>query len=192
MKKALLVVDYIKGIAETGSCSEYLRENPRVIENTNTLIRLAREKGVHIVHVRLAFTPDYEGLPRYAPSASYIRENRKFLLGTPETEFIAGIDHRDDDYLIDKKYGDPFHGSRLDDLLRSRDVEGVVFTGVATDNAILHGSDGAMGRGYHVTVVSDACGAPTAKAHEDALAMMKGRTVTEFLKTEELQTMWKK
>ena len=186
MKKALLVVDYIKGIAETGSCADYLKENPKVIANTNVLIRFARDQGMLVIHVRLAFTPDYQGLPRYAPTAQFIRNNRKFLLNTPETEFIAGIDVKVGDLIVDKKYGNPFYGNDIDDLLETHGVEGVIFTGVATDNAILQGSNAAIERGYHVTVVTDACGAPTTKAHEDALAIMKGRTVTEFLTTQEV------
>lgn len=186
MKKALLIIDYIKGIAETGSCAAYLAAHPAVIRNTNALIQQARQQQRLIVHVRLAFAADYAGLPQYAPSAAAIRAQQKFQLGSPDTAFIAAIDYQAGDVVVNKKYGDPFYGSGLHEVLQSHGVDGVILTGVATDNAILHGSNSAIELGYHVTLVSDACGAPTAQAHEAALTLMTGRTVNDVVLTDAL------
>lgn len=185
MKQALLVIDCIKGVIETGTCASYLAENAYVISNINALIKTARSKDLPIIHIRLAFSADYQGLPQYAPSASMIQTNKKFLLGSPDTEFIGSIDLAQNDHILNKKYGNPFHHSDLAELLRKLQIEGVILAGFATDNAILYGAEEAMINNYHVIVITDACGAPSISAHENALAIMQHRTVNEFLTTEE-------
>ena len=81
MKKTLFVVDYINGIAKTGSCGDYLRTHPEVIQNTNKIISLFREFSLPIVFIRLAFDENHDDLPKYAPSASSMKQHKKFILG---------------------------------------------------------------------------------------------------------------
>jgi nicotinamidase-related amidase len=182
--RTLLVVDYIKGIASgAGSCAQYVQNHPEVITNTNALIVTARDQKTPIFHVRLAFDPDYLGLPKYAPSARAICENSLFHLGAESTEFISDINMLPDDVIINKAYGDVFHGNELLKKLKGAGVEEIIFTGVSTDNAILNSANTAMVNNFYVTVVADACGAPTDTAHEHALDMMRGRTASEITTT---------
>jgi nicotinamidase-related amidase len=59
-------------------------------------------------------------------------------------------------------------------------------TGFSTDNAILYGANTAIENGFKVTIAQDACGAPTAEQHANALSMMKGRTANEILTTHQI------
>jgi|GEM_PF-1304999 len=183
--KALLVIDYIKGIAlGGGSCANYLKEYPYVIENTNALIDCARNHGIPIYHIRLAFDSEYHGLPKYAPSANAIKGNQRFQLNSEATEFISDIQIKSEDHIINKTYGDIFHGNSLMQLLKNNHTKEIILTGVSTDNAILNSSNTAILNDLYVTVVQDACGAPTMTAHENALGIMKGRTASEIADTE--------
>lgn len=184
MKTALLVIDFINGIAAgNGSCADYLKNHPAVVENTNTLIKTARQQQALAVHVRLAFDPNYAGLPKQAPSANAIRSNKLFQLDTDATTFIAEIDIKPSDVIVNKTYGDVFHGNQLLQQLKDQAIEQILFTGVATDNAILNSANTAMLNNFFVTVIEDACGAPTETAHVNALAIMKGRTASEIINT---------
>lgn len=183
MKQALLVIDFIEGIAKKGSCAHFLNANPTVISNVNKLIHCFRKKHDPIFHIRLAFDSNYQGLPRNAPNGPVLRKNKKFLLDHSDTKFISEIDIQENDMVLNKKYGDPFYKSGLLELLKDHNIEEVIFTGVATDNAILFGAHSAITHDFSSTVITDAVGAPTKEAHEHALAIMKGRVVNQFLST---------
>lgn len=189
MIKALLVIDYINSIAGSGTCAEYLENHPEVLSNTNKLIGIFREHKHPIFFIRLGFDKDYSDLPKHAPVASFLKEKQMFQLGTIETEFIQELNYNEGDLVFNKTYGDPFHGSGLLKALQDLNVEEVIFTGIATDNAIINGANSAMINNLKVTIVSDACGGVTDESHEAALAIMKGRTASETLST---QTLLKK
>ncbi len=184
MKQALLVIDFIEGIAKKGSCAHFLDENPSIISNVNQLISCFREKHDPIFHIRLAFDSNYQGLPRNAPNGPFFKENKKFLIDHSDTKFISEIDVQEGDAILNKKYGDPFYKSGLLELLNDRFIEEVLFTGISTDNAIIFGANSAITHDFSTLVVTDAVGAPTQEAHEHALAIMKGRVVNQFFSTD--------
>ena len=184
MNQALLVIDYIEAIAQSGTCADYLQANPHVIENTNQLIASYRNKQAPIFFVRLAFNKTYEGLPHYAPKGDYIQTHQKFLLDSHETDFIPELDYQSHDLVINKKYGDPFHGNTLVKQLKDLSIGHLIFTGVATDNAILFGTNTAMVNNFKVTVINDACGAATEDKHQQALAIMEGKSVNDICSTQ--------
>ncbi len=186
MKPALFVIDYIKGITEgNGSCAQFLQEHPEIIDNTNKLIELSHKIGIPIFHIRLAFDPNYRGLPKHAPSAKMIRENQQFQLNTQATEFISRIKIYSTDGIINKTYGDVFHGNNLITALKKQSIDSILFTGVATDNAILFSTNTAILNDFLVIVVKDACGAPSQESHDNALKIMTGRTASAIISTEE-------
>ena len=189
MKKALFVIDFINGIAEgKGTCANFLNEHPDVIANTNKLISTSHRYKVPIFHIRLAFDPNYSNLPKYAPFGKVIRDNQLFQVDSPETEFISSIKVYPDDVIINKNYGDVFHGNSLLNELKKNDIKTIFFTGISTDNAILNSCNTAVLNDFYVIVVKDACGAPTKEAHINALNIMKGRTASDIITSEEANT----
>lgn len=188
MKKTLLVIDYINGIAKTSTCAGYLAAHPEVLANTNALIDAFRQKGEAVYFIRLAFDENYTGLPTHAPSKTILQAQHKFQLGSEEVAFLSELHYQEGDTVFDKKYGDPFHGSGLLSALQQHKVEEVVFTGVATENAILYGAATAMINNFFVTIISDACGATTDEQHRAALSIMKGRSANQIVTTSEFLT----
>lgn len=187
MKKALFVIDFIKGIVSgNGTCTHYLQQHPNVIKNTNTLIDAAHLHHIAVFHIRLAFDADYDGLPEFAPAANTIRNNQRFQSGSESTEFISDISQSATDTIINKTYGDVFQGNQLLKQLKQQDIKEIIFTGVATDNAILNSANTAICNDFYVTVVEDACGAADLTAHQNALNIMKGRTASEIITTDKL------
>ena len=68
----------------------------------------------------------------------------------------------------------PTFGKWGDELARMTDgYQHLVVAGVATDCCVLSTVLGAVDAGKHVTVVSDACGGATPRAHEQALELME-------------------
>jgi biuret amidohydrolase len=186
MTTALLVIDYINGIAKTGVCAQHLKEHPEVITNTNHLIRTFRTQKLPLIFIRLAFNAEYDGLPQYAPPAAYIKEHRLFQLETDAVQFIDELDYTIDDIVVNKTYGNPFLGNNLEKQLKALGVQELVFTGVATNNAILFGANAAIEKNFRVTLAHDACGAQTTADHEAALAIIKNRAANLIVDTHTL------
>lgn len=190
LKTVLLVIDLINGICGPGTpYADYLSEHPELIQNENKLISYAEQNNIPVVFVRLAFDSSYKELKNiHSPMAQYIIQNKAFLLDTPQTQFINGLQYSAQDIVLNKKYIDPFYGSGLQNFLKQYGAQQVIFTGVATDLAINYGTNTAMtsGDGYTVTVVSDATGATDDDTQQKTLQNMMGRTVTNIMTTDQL------
>lgn len=73
------------------------------------------------------------------------------------------------DLLVDKTHGDAFEGTELDQLLAQRSVGTVYVTGLVTEGCVRATCLGAVKRGYHVVLVSDA----HSSFHRDAAARIR-------------------
>lgn len=130
-KKALLVIDFIHGIATHGSCKDYLSAHPHVANNVTQLIDSAREAKTLVVHIRIAYDKHYNDIPSFSPTKSYIKDNKKFLLDSHDTQFIPSIEIHPNDIIVNKKSGDPFCGNDLIAQLKEQGISELLFTGTA-------------------------------------------------------------
>lgn len=171
MKTALLVIDYINGIMN-GSCRDYAGKYP-IVKNTNKVIALCRSKRIPIYHVRVAFDKQYTGLPAHSPLFNQAKQKGLFQIGSKDTDFIDEIDIQASDTIINKTVVSPFHSEGLLASLQSAHIEKLVFTGVATDNAINLGTREAHDMGFYTVIVEDACGASSEEHHQWAITLLK-------------------
>ena len=173
MKKALLVLDFINGIATTGSCQTYLAQHPEVVNNTNQLIDYCQKNGISTFFVRLAFDENYTNCPKHSKMFTWAKDNKRFLLGTPDTEFVDALHYkRGTDQVINKPAVSPFYTTSLEEQLKKMGIEELIITGLATDNAVNLVTREAHDKGFYTVVVQDACGASTAEVHNSALALL--------------------
>lgn len=190
MKKGLIIVDMINGIAVNGSCGNFVKKYP-VLNNINQLIKLFRNQNLPCFFVRLAFSPGYPDCPKHSKTFNYIKDNQKFLVGDLDTELMKGLDFREnEDRLFNKTAANPFHHSGLSEAIHHDQVEHLIFVGVATDNAINIGSRYAHDEGYKTTIIADACGASTLEMHENALLLLN-KIVNEITTTKDFIASWK-
>lgn len=171
METALLVIDYINGIMN-GSCKDYANKYP-IVTNTNKLITGCRSQAIPIYFVRLAFNSNYSNLPKHSHLFNNIKQQGLFQLGSHDCEFSKTLDFRADDHVINKTAASPFHSQNLTAELRSKNIEQLIFAGVATDNAINIGAREAHDAGYYTTIVEDACGASSEDFHRWSIAMLE-------------------
>lgn len=127
---ALLVIDMQNGVADN------LHERDRVVGTIDGLVTRARAQGTPVVWVRHQSDELPEGsepwqiIPAFAPAA--------------------------DEAVVDKRYGDSFEDTTLEDTLAARGVGRLVVTGAQTDACVRSTIHGGFARGYDVTLVSDA------------------------------------
>ncbi|WP_346533737.1 cysteine hydrolase [Micromonospora sp. DPT] len=131
-----------------------------------------RSSGGLVVYTRVAHRPGYPDLIPNTPSLAMIRERGAFLEGTPKTRIIGEVTPQAGDVVITHVRLTGFFGTELDTILRARDVETVLFTGVATNLSITGTAYEAVNHGYRIVIVSDACTAATDDTHQASLATL--------------------
>ncbi len=182
MKTALLVIDYINGIIG-GSCKNFANDHP-IVSNTNKLIEAARKRDIPIYFVRVAFDPNYTGMPKHSVIFNHIKSQGMLQLGTDATEFVKDLNYQKSDVVITKTAVSPFHcNGQLKKMLQAQHVERLIFAGVATDMAINIGVREAHDDGYYTIVAEDACGASSEELHLWAITLLK-RVANEVISVE--------
>jgi nicotinamidase-related amidase len=151
MTSALLIMDVQQGVAES--------VGPGLLDRVAGALVAAREAGLPVIFVRVAFRP---GFPEISPA------NRTFstLAGTagdrfaensPATQIHPTVAPRPGEPIVVKKRVSAFTGSDLEVLLRSMNADHLVLTGIATSGVVLSTLREAADRDYRLTVLADAC-----------------------------------
>ncbi|MCX4769043.1 cysteine hydrolase [Streptomyces sp. NBC_01260] len=148
---ALLVMDVqrdIVDIADDGS--GYLPRLSRAIDG-------ARAAGIPVIYVAIALRPDDPGVsPRNRVITNAVRDGL-FAEGAAGTEIHHDVAPREGDIVVTKRRGSAFSGSDLDLVLRARDIDSLVVTGIATSGVVLSTLCQAVDLDLGLTVLVDAC-----------------------------------
>lgn len=151
-RKALLVMDIQEGILKA-----YPDVAAKLIPKLNTAIERAREAGIPVIFIRVAFR---KGLPEMSTNNRFGAAMRERIANVEPADFIAlhpGLDARDTDYFVEKRRISAFTGSDLEVLLRGLDVRHLVLTGVATSGVVLSTLREAGDKDFELTVLEDCC-----------------------------------
>lgn len=146
----------------------------RLIAAAGRLLAGARARGWPIIHVRMAFRPDYADLARNTPIFRKTEEIGAVRDGHWGSEFFADLAPLDSPREFAFKHNriSAFYGTELEALLRLLDARQLVIAGIATHSVVESTVRDAADRGFEVTVAADACAAAGA-AHDNALASMR-------------------
>lgn len=150
-KSALLVMDMQNSVVS------------RFVENENALlpfqkaIEAARRNAIPVIYVRVAFRAGYPEIsPRNKMFAGVSRR-----AGTAATETTMQIHEsvqpRPDEPIVTKLRVSAFTGSDLEVILRSRQVDTLILSGIATSGVVLSTLREAADKDFALTVLSDAC-----------------------------------
>jgi nicotinamidase-related amidase len=179
---ALLVLDLINEIVHPAgkyASHGYAQQvrNRGVLERTATAVERARRSGIPVVYVVVGFSPSYSEWPAESPVFAEARPGEKLVTGTWGTEIHEAVRPVDGEAIILKRRVSPFFGTELSLLLRSRGIDTLRLSGVATDLVVLSAARDAHDRDYRVEVLADATASMTAALHDSALALA-ARTAT--------------
>ena len=180
---ALLVVDVQNDLCPP-SYAPMLPRLKRVIE-------AARKAHVFLVYVQNIVLP---GGISHSPSEISRRTALGLRLeytleGSPGAEFVADIAPRPGDPVVRKHRLNAFEGTSLDLLLRSRGIQTIVCTGVATHGCVISTSYAAVALNYYVVPVSDCVASWEQHLHDAALHVMK-HTMHRVVDSSELIAAW--
>ncbi|MGW5722500.1 cysteine hydrolase family protein [Amycolatopsis sp. NPDC003865] len=150
MSTALVVGDLQRGITERFAFTR------RVVAPVTAVLPRARAAGTLVVHVQTAFRVNRADLPPGdALFESFYEAGDVFHEGSPGIEPALPV--LPEDVVVRKRRASAFAGTDLDLVLRSRGVDTVTITGVATSAMVAATAYDAADRGYRVTLLADGC-----------------------------------
>ena len=147
-----------------------------VIEAARELLKQARERVLPIVHVRIAFRPDYADLLANAPIFRNVASIGAVCEGSWGAAFYEDLAPREGDareFIVTHKRINGFYDSPLETILRAVGARRLIVAGVATHSVVESTVRHAVDMGYEVTVAADACAAGNPGAHAAALESMR-------------------
>jgi ureidoacrylate peracid hydrolase len=185
-KSAIVVVDMQNAFASKGGMLDIARvdiaDAPRVIRVIRTVTDAARENGVAVVYLRMAYKPDLSdsGGPN---SPNFHKELAMTLMcsrpelkgkilteGTWDAEIVEDLAAQPGDIVITKTRYSGFAGTLLDSQLRMRGVRYLFFAGIATNVCVESTLRDAYFHDYWPILIRDAAmPAGSAAAHEATL-----------------------
>jgi nicotinamidase-related amidase len=170
--QALLLIDLQDGLCKPGGVGAAALAG--VVEAGGTLqaaascLAAARGAGLEVIHVRLAFDPEFRRRTNRTERFDGHQQNRRFVEGSPDVEFCEEVRPEPGELVVSKGSVSPFPSTGLATWLLARDVRQVAICGVATHLAVESAAREGADIGLQVTVVSDACAAP-ADLHSHAI-----------------------
>lgn len=153
MATALCVMDF-----QTGIVSRF-EEAEALLASTGRAIAAARDAGIPVVYVRVAFRPGYpEASPRNRAFAALAQQGGDaFTVHSPATQVHAAVAPAPGEPVVVKKRVSAFAGSDFEVLLRALGATHLVLCGIATSGVVLSTLREAADRDYELTVLSDCC-----------------------------------
>lgn len=160
-RTALVLIDLQKGITSMPT----LESGDVIVDRAALLARAFRGRGLPVVRVRVAFSPDGGDVLRARIDAAPMSMQRP-----PDwAEFREEIGNGPTDIIITKRQWDAFYGTELDLQLRRRGMTGIVLAGISTSIGVESTARHARELNYEIAIVRDAVTDTVKEAHENSL-----------------------
>lgn len=172
--EALLLMDFQEAtcrengaIGSAGTGGEVARRG--VLVTAARVLAACRKSEVVVIHVRVAFDPDYRQMTSASPRFQRMRSAGLLQRSDPGTDFVPELQPADGELVIEKGCVNPFVGTPLQAILTRLGVRELVLGGVATNHVVESTARYAADAGYGVTVLEDCCASFSAELHDFAI-----------------------
>jgi nicotinamidase-related amidase len=169
---ALLVMDY-----QVDSLTRFMTaaQSADAIACVPDLIATARDVGMMVIHVVVAFRPGHPELSRRNSVFRVVKANGMLLAGSEGAAIHPAAAPREGEPIVVKHRVSPFVGTDLETLLRANGIDTLVLAGVHTSGVVLSTVCQAVDLDYRLVVVRDCCADPDADVH----AMLLGTVIAK-------------
>lgn len=144
-----------------------------IIDKTAEAIRKARDAGVLVGYVCVAFSPDYVECSRNSPVFGGIAKAGILKLGTWGSEMHAALAPQAGDLMVLKHRVSPFYSTTLEAQLRAQGITKIYCSGVSTQAVVQATVREGHDRDYEMVVLEDCCAAHSAEEHANSIGSLK-------------------
>src|SRR5208283_432535 len=99
--------------------------------------------------------------------------------GSKEREIPEMVQPKHTDIVLEKSTASIFIGTNFEYMMRNRNINTLIFTGIATEMGIESSARDASNRGFYPVVVSDCVSSPDKNGHERSLETMSKLFIVE-------------
>ncbi|UGT42579.1 cysteine hydrolase [Nocardia yamanashiensis] len=124
-------------------------------ERTVEAVRCAREAGLRVGHVRLAFRPGYPELAHWNHGFGHILGEGLMVEGHSGTRIHPALGPERGEFVVTKSRLGAFDATDLGRILRAADITTLILTGVTTTGTVLATTIAAADRDYRVLILKD-------------------------------------
>ncbi|MDB5055258.1 MAG: isochorismatase hydrolase [Bacilli bacterium] len=150
-KTALLIMDMQNGIVSR------FAEKGEVLLPFQKAVEAARRHTIPVIFVRVAFRKGYPDVSPRNKSFSAISGFGGMTVSDTATQIHESFQPQLDEPVVTKLRVSAFAGSDLEVILRSRQIDTLILSGIATSGVVLSTLREAADRDFAITVLSDAC-----------------------------------
>jgi len=190
---ALLVIDMqYGGGAPDGSLVKMLNVDVTKQEDIVTpIIKLKdyfNENGMLVVNIKTEYEEDFSDWKMLAERFE-VKKYRHFIKGTPDADIIPPLAPREGELLLVKNRWNAFFGTKLDEILKERNIKNLVLVGAATDVCVLETCSYAFSLNYNCIVPIETTASFNAERKKMGLEMLSfGRS--QVISVEDLYKMF--
>ena len=152
-KTALLVCDLQNVIFNMINANT----NTQFIKSVKNAIEFARKMNIPIIYVKVKFREGYDDISSNNKMFSTLKNSSFSLSDEIQTEIHDSIKPHKDDIIVIKKRVSAFSGSDLEIILRSKEINNLIISGISTSGVVLSTLREAADKDYKMTVLSDCC-----------------------------------
>jgi nicotinamidase-related amidase len=129
------------------------------------LIDVARDAGMMVIHVVVAFRLGHPEVSPRNPLFSALEANGMMVAGSEDATIHPAAAAREGEPIVVEHRISPFVSTDLETLLRADGIDTLVLAGVRTSGVVLSTVRHAGDLDYRLIVVRDCCADPDAEVH---------------------------
>jgi ureidoacrylate peracid hydrolase len=172
LKTAVLVVDMQNAFVRRGGYLDLLgfdiSATEKIIEPCRKIVNTAREKGIKVIYLQMAYDADLldrggsnSPAPYKSRGLAFIEQypemkDRIYIHGTWGADIIEELKQQPGDIIIQKQKYDGFIDTNLNTVLKTSNIKYLIFIGTATNICVETTLRHAFSLDYFPILVSDA------------------------------------
>jgi len=163
MNKALVIIDMLNDFVQEGAPLQTPNAKS-IVDCINEQREAAYENSIPVIYVCDAHDPDdkeFEIWPKHC------------VKGTKGAEIIDELKPDKNDIVLEKTRYYCFFGTRLNEILKGKNIDTLVLTGLLTNVCVMYTAADAVSRNYHVIVPENCVIALDKETHKFGMQQLK-------------------